>query len=216
MSDVEVMRVRRQVNDLNLQTQERVNRFRQEASGELVRLQTELAQLEEQMVVRDDVLKRTVLKSPVRGMVKAIKANTLGGVIAAGAPVMEILPLGPRVMVEARIKPIDIGFVQVGQEVQVKLSAYESTLYGTLRGKVQSISPDALGDTERSASPTAGDSTYYRAMVVADGASLTSAGKALAVLPGMTGSAEIKVGQRSVLSFVLRPMLKVSDAFRER
>ena len=140
MSEVEVMRVRRQMNDLNLQTQERVNRFRQEASADLVRVRNELAQQEEQMVVRDDALRRTTLVSPVRGLVKQIRANTLGGVIAAGAPVMEIVPLGDRVLVEARVMPADIGFVKLGQPVDIKLSAYEYTVYGSLKGTVLSLS----------------------------------------------------------------------------
>ena len=102
-----------------------MNRFRQDASSEMVKVRTELALLEEQLVVRDDMLKRTTLTSPVRGVVKQIRSNTIGGVIAPGAPVMEILPLGPRVLVEARVKPADIGFVRVGQKVEIKLSAYE-------------------------------------------------------------------------------------------
>ncbi|MFO1296262.1 MAG: HlyD family efflux transporter periplasmic adaptor subunit [Rubrivivax sp.] len=117
MSDVEVMRVRRQVNDLRLANTERINRFRQEASAELVRVRTELALLEEQMVVREDAPKRTVLVSPVNGIVKQIRNNTVGGVVGAGAPIMEIVPIGTRVLVEARIKPADIGFVKVGQPV---------------------------------------------------------------------------------------------------
>lgn len=213
MSEVEVMRVRRQVNELTLQTHERINRFRQDASAELVRLQTELSQLQEQMVVRDDALRRTTLTSPVRGLVKAIKVPTLGGVVNPGAAVMEIVPIGERVLVEARIRPADIGFVQVGQSVQVKLSAYESTVYGSLHGTVQNISPDALGDTERAPSAEA---TWYRAQVLADAESLTAGGKPLAVLPGMTGQAEIRTGQRSVLSYLLRPMLKAREAFQER
>jgi adhesin transport system membrane fusion protein len=213
MSEVEVMRVRRQVNDLNLQAQERINRFRQEASSELVRLRTELAQLEEQMVVRDDVLRRTTLVSPIRGIVKQIKTNTLGGVVSPGATVMELLPLGPRVLIEARVKPADIGFVKVGQAVEVKLSSYEYTVYGGLKGTVQSISPDALGDPERA---NAADATYYRAMVQADATSLKQGKKALAVLPGMTGQVEIRTGQRSVLGFLVRPMMKSQEAFRER
>jgi adhesin transport system membrane fusion protein len=217
MSEVEVMRLRRQVNDLRLQTQERINRFRQDASAELVRVRTELALLEEQMVVRDDALKRTVLTSPVAGIVKQIRANTLGGVIAAGAPVMEIVPLGERVLVEARIKPADIGFVKVGQKVEIKLSAYEYTIYGGLRGTVQSISPDALGDPDRAAAP---DGTWYRALVRADrDAFKLGSGrraKTLQVLPGMTGSAEIRTGERSVLAYLLTPMLKSQEAFRER
>ena len=213
MSEVEVMRVRRQMNDLNLQTQERVNRFRQEASADLVRVRNELAQQEEQMVVRDDALRRTTLVSPVRGLVKQIRANTLGGVIAAGAPVMEIVPLGERVLVEARVMPADIGFVKLGQPVDIKLSAYEYTVYGSLKGTVLSISPDALGDPERAASPEA---TWYRALVRADTAALQVGDRQYPVLPGMTGSAEIRTGQRTVLGFLLRPMMKSQEAFRER
>ena len=212
MSDVEVMRVRRQVNDLNLQAQERTNRFRQEASAELVRVRTELALLEEQMVVRDDALKRTTLVSPIRGVVKQIKTNTLGGVVPAGGTVMDLLPLGPRVLVEARVKPADIGFVKVGQEVLVKLSSYEYTVYGGLKGTVQSISPDALGDPERQTP----DGTYYRAIVQAERSTLIHGRKSLEVLPGMTGSVEIRTGQRSVLAFLVRPMMKSQEAFRER
>ena len=213
MSEVEVMRVRRQMNDLNLQTQERINRFRQEASAELNRVRNELALQEEQMVVRDDALRRTTLVSPVRGLVKQIRANTLGGVIAAGAPVMEIVPVGERVLVEARVKPADIGFVKVGQPVEIKLSAYEYTIYGSLKGTVQSISPDALGDPERAAQP---EGTWYRALVRADTAALQMGDRQFPVLPGMTGSAEIRTGQRTVLEFLLRPMLKSQEAFRER
>ena len=212
MSEVEVMRVRRQVNDLQQGTQERVNRFRQDASAELVRLRTELSVIDEQLAGRDDVLRRTVLTSPVRGLVKAIRANTIGGVIAPGAAVIEIVPLGERVLIEARVKPSDIGFIQVGQRVEVKLSAYEATVYGTLKGKIQSISPDAVGgDADHPANVT-----WYRTTVLAERGSLQAGGKALAVIPGMTGSAEINTGQRSVLSFLLRPMLKAKEAFRER
>ena len=242
MSEVEVMRLRRQINELSAQIQERSNRFRQDASGELVRVRTELSLMEEQMVVRDDAMRRNTLTSPVRGIVKQIKANTVGGVVAPGAPVMEILPLGQHVLVEARVRPADIGFVKVGQPVLIKLSAYEYTIYGGLRGVVHSISPDALGDPERAASP---DGTWYRALVRAESNSLQpqpksakapgtdkaaasatpaaaakgfapSALPALPVLPGMNGVVEIRTGERSVLAFMLLPMLKSQEAFRER
>lgn len=213
MSEVEVMRVRRQVNDLQLQTQERINRFRQEAAAELVRVRNELAQVDEQMVVRDDALRRTTLVSPVNGVVKQVRVNTIGGVVAPGAPVMEVVPVGPRVLVEARVTPADIGFVKTGQPVKIKLTAYEYTVYGALEGTVVSISPDAMGDPEKAATP---GGTWYRAMVRADPGSLRKADKPLPVLPGMTGSVEIRTGQRSVLGFLLRPMLKSQEAFRER
>ena len=213
LSDVEVMRLRRQVNDLRLQNQDRVNRFRQDASTELLRLRSELAQLEEQQVVREDQLKRTVLRSPVRGLVKNIRVRTVGGVVAGGAPIMEIVPLGPRVLVEARVKPADIGFVRVGQGVEVKLSAYEYNVYGGVKGTVEYVSPDALGDAEHA---SGADPTYYRVLIRADSSSLRAHGEALPLVPGMTGSVEINTHQRNVLSFILTPMLKSREAFRER
>jgi adhesin transport system membrane fusion protein len=215
MSEVEVMRVRRQVNDLELQVQERINRLRQEASSELVRVRNEIALLDEQMVIRNDALERTTLTSPVRGIVKQIRANTLGGVVGPGAPLMEIVPLGERVLIEARIKPADIGFVRVGQPVEVKLATYDYTIFGGVKGRVLSISPDALGDPDRAALP---EGTWYRALVRAEPGALPrgSDGKALDVVPGMTGTAEIRTGERSVLRFLLRPLVKSQEAFRER
>lgn len=213
MSDVEVMRLQRQVNDTNLQIQERVNRFRQDASAELVRARTELAQIEEQMVVKQDVLSRTTLKSPVRGVVKNIRIGTLGGVVQAGAPIMEILPVGQRVLIEARIKPADIGFVKKGLPVTVKLSAYDYYVYGGLEGVIDYISPDALGEETKA---TSTDSTYYRALIRADVSTLRQGGKPLPVMPGMTGSVEIRTGERTVMQYLVLPLIKAQEAFRER
>jgi membrane fusion protein, adhesin transport system len=213
MSEVEVMRVRRQINELTLTTNERINRFRQDANAELIRVRTELQMLEEQMVVREDALRRTTLVSPVKGLVKQIRANTAGGVIAPGSAVMEIVPVGEHVLIEARIRPADIGFIRVGQPAVVKLSAYEFTIYGGLDGEVQSISPDALGDPDRASTP---EGTWYRALVRAKGGALMHGEQPLQVLPGMTGTVEIRTGERSVLAFLLRPMLKTTEAFRER
>ena len=212
LSDVEVMRLRRQVNDLELQNQERRNRFRQEASTELVRVRTEMAMLDEQITGRADVLRRTVLTSPVHGLVKNIRATTVGGVIQPGAAIMEIVPIGQRVLIEARIKPADIGFIRLGQSAEVRLSAYDYATYGALKAKIEYISPDALGDTERN---TGADTTYYRALLYADRNELRAKGEPLPVLPGMNGSVEVRTGERSVLGYLLRPMLKSKEAFTE-
>ena len=211
MSEVEVMRLRRQVNELQLGVQERINRFRQDASGELVRQRTELAVLEEQLVARDDAVQRTVLRSPLRGVVKQVRIATTGGVVGPGAPIMEIVPVGERVLVEARIRPADIGFVQVGQPVLVKLSAYDYVIYGGLAGTVASISPDALSDGDKP-----GAETWYRALVRADTPALRAGGRDLPLIHGMTGSVEIRTGQRSVLDYLLQPMVKSREAMRER
>ena len=213
LSEVEVLHLRRQINDMALQSSDRVNRFRQDAASELSKLQTDLAQLVEQQAGRQDVLARTVIKSPVHGLVKNIRSNTLGGVVGPGAPIMEIVPLGEHTLIEARVKPGEIGFLQVGQLAKIKLTAYDSTIYGALDGRIDSISPDALGDPDRGGTT---DPTYYRVMLRVDANTLHEKGKTLPVLPGMTGSAEVRIGERSVLNFLLRPMLKSKEAFRER
>ncbi len=211
MSDVEVMRLNRQVNELQQQRNERISRFRQEASSELVRVQNELTQLDEQMVVRQDAMQRTVLKSPVHGVVKNIRVNTVGGVVTTGAPVMEISPIGPRVRVEARIKPKDIGFLRVGQTAEIRLNGYDFNVYGGLEGKIEYISPDAMGDTEKG-----NEGAYYRVLVSADRNNTQFKGKPLPVIPGMQATVDIRTGERSVLSYLLRPMMKSREALRER
>ncbi len=213
LSEVEVLHLRRQINEMSLQSSDRINRFRQDAASELSKLQTDLAALQEQQAGRQDVLSRTVIKSPVRGLIKNIRSNTLGGVVGPGSPIMEIVPLGEHTLIEARVKPGEIGFLQVGQGAKVKLTAYDFTTYGGLDARIESISPDALGDPDRGG---AADPTYYRVMLRVDANTLHEKGKALPVLPGMTGSAEVRIGERSVLNFLLRPMLKSKEAFRER
>ncbi len=212
MSDVEVMRLTRQVNELQQQRAERISRFRQEASSELVKLQNELAMQEEQMVVRDDALKRTVLTSPVRGLVKNIRANTLGGVITTGSPIMEIVPLTDAVLIDARIKPKEVGFLRVGQTARVKLAGFDYNIFGGLEGRVEYISPDALGEADAKG----GDGRYYRVLIRSERSTLRYKGEAVQVIPGMNATVEIKTGERSVMGFLLQPMLKVREAMRER
>jgi len=212
MSNVEVMRLTRQASELQTARSQQLSRFRQDAAGELVKVQNELAVIEEQMVVREDQRKRTTLTSPVAGVVKSIKANTVGGVITSGAPILEIAPIGGRVIVEARVKPRDVGFVSIGQTAEVKLSGYDYSLYGGLHGKVNYISPDALGDPDKNP-----EASYYRVLVVADGNTLKPVrGEPAPLIPGMAATVEIKTGQRSVLGVLLRPMLKSREALRER
>lgn len=214
MSEVEVMRLNRQVNDLRQQRQERVSRFRQDASQELARQQNELAALDEQQVVRKDAMARTVLRSPVHGLVKNIRNNTVGGVVAGGSPVMEIVPIGPNVLVEARLPPSEVGFIGVGQRAVVKLAGYDFNIHGGLEGHVELISADTLGDNEKTSAT--GDARYYRVLIRTDKNTLRRAGEPLPVLPGMAANVEVKTGERTVLSFILRPLLKSNEALKER
>jgi adhesin transport system membrane fusion protein len=214
MSEVEVMRVNRQINDLRQQRQERISRFRQEASQELARQENDLAALDEQQVVRQDAMKRTVLRSPVHGIVKNIRITTLGGVVSSGSPVMEIVPLGKTVLIEARVPPSEVGFIQVGQRAIIKITGYDYNINGGLEGKIEVISADTLGDNEKLTAT--GDARYYRALVRADQNNLTRNGEPLPVIPGMSATVEIKTGERTVLSYLLRPLLRSQEALKER
>jgi adhesin transport system membrane fusion protein len=120
--------------------------------------------------------------------------------------------MGGRLLIEARVKPRDVGFVAVGQKAEVKLAGYDYNVFGGLHGRVEFISPDALGDADKGA-----EATYYRTLVVSEKSTLKPRlGQALPLIPGMAASVEIKTGQRSVLSYLLRPMLKSREALRER
>ncbi|MGB7180423.1 MAG: HlyD family efflux transporter periplasmic adaptor subunit, partial [Burkholderiaceae bacterium] len=130
MSSVELIRLERQASDLQRQQQERINQYRQQASEQLNKVRRDIAQLDGQMVMRNDALRRTQLRSPIRGLVKKIRVATVGGVVPPGTPIMEIVPIGDQIIVEARIKPGDIGFVREGQEATIKLTAYEFPVYG--------------------------------------------------------------------------------------
>jgi adhesin transport system membrane fusion protein len=212
MSNVEVMRLSRQLSELQTSRAQQLSRFRQDAAAELVRVQNELALLDEQMVVRQDQLKRATLTSPVAGVVKSIKVNTVGGVVTTGSPILEISPIGGRVIVEARVKPRDVGFISVGQAAEVKLTGYDYNRFGGLHGVVDYISPDALGDPDKGP-----ESSYYRVLVVSERNTLKPVrGEPAPLIPGMAAIVEIKTGQRSVLGVLLRPMLKSQEALRER
>jgi membrane fusion protein, adhesin transport system len=138
--------------------------------------------------------------------------NTVGGVVGGGTPIMEISPMGGRLLVEARVRPRDIGFVSVGQGAEVKLSGYDYNVWGGLHGSVHFISPDALGDADKGA-----DASYYRTIIVSERNELRPRrGQPLPLIPGMAATIEIKTGQRSVLSYLLRPMMKSREALRER
>ncbi len=214
MSEVEVLRLDRQRNDLQMQMAERINRFRQDAATDLLRVRGELAQIGEQQVARLDALQRTTLKAPVRGIVKNLRITTRGGVVGAGAPILELVPVGETVRIEARLAPSEVGFVRVGMPATIKLDSYDYYRYGGLQGEVEYISPDTL---EAGNGPNGQPQTHYRVRVATRVSTLQGPdGRPLPVLPGMTASIEIRTGERSVLEFLISPMLKGREAFRER
>lgn len=218
LSRTEVLKLERQANDTELQIIERQNRYRSEANDELSKVEVEMASLQETALGRHDTLERTEVRTPVRGIINSIKINTVGGVIQPGAAIMEVTPLDDQLLVETRIRPSDVAFLAPGQEAIVKISAYDYSIYGGLKGHVQSISPGALKDEESKAARRPGvDDTYYRVMVLTESNTLMKSGsQALRVIPGMTATVDIRTGEKSLLQYLLRPLLRVQEAFREK
>ncbi|MCE1972556.1 HlyD family type I secretion periplasmic adaptor subunit [Enterobacter cloacae] len=215
LSEVELLRMRRQANDILSQITERRNRYQSEANAELIKLEHDLAQTSENLVGRADVVERTTLTAPVRGTVKNVRANTIGGVIQPGEPIMEIIPLEEQLLVEGKIRPSDVAFLRPGLRATVKITAYDYAIYGGLTGQVEHISPDTLRDDKKAAAGRP-DDTYYRVLVLTDSSALNAGGKALPIIPGMLATVEIKTGEKTILDYLLKPLLKAREAFRER
>jgi adhesin transport system membrane fusion protein len=211
VAEVELLRMRRQANELELQIAERYNRYRAEAANELTRVESDLGQITGLLTARRDQFDRTVVRAPVRGTIKNIRVNTVGGVIQPGQDIMEIVPLEDRLLVEAKVRPHDVAFLRPGLPAKVKLTAYDYTIYGALDGELELISPDTLREERRGV-----EETYYRVLVRTRNSSLRAGGKELPIIPGMTASVEIRTGEKSVLDYLLKPAFRAREALRER
>ena len=211
VSEVEVLRLRRQIAELRGHISDLRNKFKAESSAELARTESELASLRELLASRADQVKQAVVHSPVRGIVKHIRFNTIGGVIRAGEEIMQIVPTDERLLVEAKIRPADVAFLRPGMKATVKISAYDYGIYGALEGIVERISPDTLQDDARK------EETFYRIHVRTNQGTLSEPnGKPLPIIPGMIATVEILTGHKTVMDYLLKPVLKARDAMREK
>ena len=215
MSEVELLRMQRQANDIKSQIVERTNKFRADANSELSRMEMELGQTHENLIGRADIVDRTTVIAPVRGTVKNVRVNTIGGVIQPGENILEIVPLEEQLLVEGKIRPGDVAFLHPGLPATVKVTAYDYAIYGGLKGVVQYISPDTLKDDQKVAAGRS-DDTYYRVLVLTDSSTLEAGGRSLPIIPGMLASVEIRTGEKTILDYLLKPVLKAREAFRER
>ena len=213
-SEVELSRLRRQENELNQQVQERVNRFRADANTELLRTETELAQLAPNMNARLDSLERTTLRAPVHGIVKNLRFTTIGAAISGSAPILDIVPVDSKLLFEARLDPKDVSRVSPGLPVSIKLSAYDSAIYGEIQGKVELVSPDTFREDMR---PIEGQpANYYRVMISGEIDPANPKQAKMQIIPGMQAQTQIKTGQKTILQYLLKPVMKAKEAFRER
>jgi len=230
VSEVEVIRLERQLNDLagelnaatlslprieaslNEAKEKRNNVtlvFRREAEQELNEAQLELSRLEETSQALEDRVDRTLVRSPVAGTVKQLLVTTIGGIIQPGMDIVEIVPNEEKLVVEASVRPQEIAYILLGQKALVKFSAYDFAVHGGLEGKVIHISPDTIEDEE-------GES-FYTVKVETQRVFTGVDGKELPLIPGMTVSIDILTGKKTVMSYLLKPILKTKQlALRER
>lgn len=189
--------------------------FRATAEDDLAKSRGDLAVLDENIKSAQDRVRRTELRSPVYGIVNKLNVTTIGAVVAPGASVMEIVPLEDTLLVEGRIRPQDIAFIRPNHEAVVKLSAYDSSVYGSLHGRVERISADTITD-EKGDKNERGE-TFYRVMVRTEKNHLGTAEQPLPIIPGMVATVEILTGKKSVLDYLVKPARMLRDeAFRER
>lgn len=218
VSQVELLRMQRQSSDLAQQISERRNRYAADANNELVQAESELAQARENMAMRADPVERSQIRAPLRGVVKNIRINTVGGVVQAGQDILEIVPLDDTLLVQAYISPKDVAFIRPGQPALVKISAYDYAIYGGLEGKVTLISPDTLQDERRRSELNLNaDQSYYRILVETEGREITdSQGNKLDITPGMTATVDIKTGEKTIFQYLIKPITRMKQALQER
>ncbi len=227
---IDLIRIERQVADLEgeistirlsiprLQTAAKEARQRIEevvlsakaaVSDELNKARAELNSVTETLLAGEDRVTRTEVRSRVRGTVKEIKQNTVGGVIRPGEDIIEIVPLDDTLLIEAQIRPGDIAFLRPGQDSMIKIAAYDFSIYGGLKASVEHISADTIKDEQ--------GENFYRVYLRTAQNTLVHQGDELPIIPGMTATIEILTGKKSVLDYIMKPILKARDrALRER
>jgi len=220
--EIEMIRLQRQQSETRGQLAEVRSKiattraaFRSQADEDLAKSKGDLAVLEQNIKSAQDRVLRTELKAPVHGIVNKVNVTTVGAVVQPAASVMEIVPLDDTLLVEGRIRPQDIAFIRPNQDAVVKITAYDSSAYGSLKGKVERISADTISENASDKNEKA--ETFYRVMVRTNTNHLGTSDHPLPIIPGMVATVEVLTGERSVLDYLIKParMLR-DDALRER
>ena len=206
MAAAQISRIQASINEANHKLEEVSLAFRNEAGKELAETMSKLNSISEGSVGLTDKVNRAVLRSPVRGTVKRLLINTVGGVVQPGKDVVEVVPLEDNLLLEARVQPRDIAFLRPGQKAVVKFTAYDFSIYGGLDGKLEHIGADSVVDEKGNA--------FYTVRVRTN---KTTIGNNLPVIPGMVAEVDIITGEKSVLSYLLKPVLRAkARAMTER
>ncbi len=213
VSQAEIIRLERQVNEVRSQIAVRRNRYFTEAQAELSKAQDELAAAKQVLAGRNETVSQMEITARVRGIVKNVRVTTIGGVLRAAEEIMQIVPLEDQLQIEAKIRPSDVGFMKPGLEASVKLDAFDSSIYGSMKGRISFISPDTLREDN-----TREDQRYYRAIITITDMKLRhKPEEKIEIIPGMTSLVEIKTGQKTVMQYLLKPINKtLGEALSER
>lgn len=204
-----VPRAQAAIKEIESKMGETRGRYRSEALSQLNEARTELSKLTATGKAIEDRVNRTLVTSPVRGIVQQLMVNTIGGVIQPGNDLVEIVPLDDTMLIEAKIRPQDIAFLRPGQEAMVKFTAYDFTIYGGLKAKLEQISPDTVTDKD--------GKSFYVIRLRTEKNHLGSDEKPLIIIPGMVASVDIITGKKTILAYLLKPILRAkAEAFRER
>ncbi|MGH6967822.1 MAG: HlyD family type I secretion periplasmic adaptor subunit [Stellaceae bacterium] len=192
--------------------QEKIDGFHSDARAELNRHEAELQALIQKTFAEKDRVQRTEVRSPVRGIIKDIKVNTIGGAIQPGQDLVEVVPLDDTLLVEAKVRPSDVAFLHPGQDAMIKITAYDFSVYGGLKAKLERISADSISEHDGDRSQT-----FFRVMLRTDKNYLGTPQHPLPIMPGMTAQVEILTGHRTVLGYLLKPILDAkNNALTER
>lgn len=209
---IELVRTQARVDELRHKIESMKRQFKSESATELSRVVLELNPLRQTLPAYADKLNRTQVKAPLKGVVNRVMVNTVGGVIKPGEPIVEIVPFDDTLVVEAQIRPQDIGFIHLGQSANVKITAYDYSIFGSLKGQITNISPDSVSKEEHGQVMY-----YYVARIETSTKAIQSLEKNLPIIPGMQAQVDIITGNKSVLSYLLKPLIGVKEnAFRER
>ena len=197
------------IDEINDRKSVALQEQRSEILSELAKAKSEFSQLEQGVMVAADKSERSILKSPIEGVVNRVLVSTQGGVLKAGEPAVEIVPADSKLIFETKIKPNDIGFIKVGQKAFIKLSTYDFSIFGSLSGRVEVVGSDSI--------PNEKGETFYIVKVELEDKPVTSTGLSLELISGMTAQIDIITGKRSVLSYLTSPITKTLDtAMREK
>ena len=208
-SSLSLPRLRYSIQEYREKRKESKQLFMNNAKKELNAVTAEMAILKAQQVEFKDKVDRTMVKSPVNGIVQKLFIHTVGGVVKPGADLVEIVPTNDKLFLEIKIKPSDIAFIHPGAKAKVKISAYDYAIHGGLIGTVINISPDTITDKK--------ENTFYLIHVKTDKNYLGSAEHPLKIIPGMTASVDIVTGKKTVMQYILKPILKSKQyVFSER